>query len=89
VLSSQHDLRAAAEGLRRSPHRLGAVKAHDVEPVFESLHTGLDMVHCALAVVATTVTKVRSARRVPHWRKCAIDTKRISILLHELEAQVM
>ena len=89
MLSTQRDLRATAKGLRRSPDRFGTVIAHDVKPVFVSLDTGLDIVHGALAIIAATVTKVRGARRVPHWRKCAIDTKRISILHQILEMPVI
>jgi hypothetical protein len=89
VLSTQCNLRATAKGLGRSPDRFGAIIAHDVKPVFVSLDTGLDIVHGAFAVIAATVTEVRGARRVPHWRKCAIDTKRISILHQILEMRVI
>ena len=85
VLSTRRDLLPTAKGLGRSPHGLRAVKAHNVESVFEGLDTGLDIVHGALAIVAATVTEVWGARSVPHRRPCTIDTKRISILLQELK----
>ena len=83
------DLRATADGLRRSPHRLGAVKPQDVQPIFESLDTGLDIVDGAFAVVAATVTEVRGACGIPHRRPCSVDTNRISVLHQGLETRMI
>jgi hypothetical protein len=81
VFATQSDLRrATTESLGCGPHRLRAVKAQDVESVFEGLDTGLYIPHLPLAVVATTVTEVRGTLCVPHRRPCRIDTNRVSIL---------
>lgn len=75
---------ATAECLGRGPHRLGAVKAQNVEPVFEGLDTGPDIIQGALAVIATTVTEVQSTHCVPHRRKCGVDTNKISIIKNNI-----
>jgi hypothetical protein len=80
VLATQDDLRATTESLGCGPHGLGAVIAQDVESIFEGLDTGLNIPHPPLAVVATTVTKVRGTLCMPYRRPCRIDTNRVSIL---------
>lgn len=74
------DLRATAERLGRSPYRLGAVKAQDVEPLFESLYARPNIVQGSIAVITATVTEVWRACCVPHRRPCSVHTNRISIL---------
>jgi hypothetical protein len=82
-------LRATTDGLRGSPHRLGAVKAQNIQPIFEGLDTGLDIIYGAFAVVAATVTEVWGACCVPYRRPCSVDTNRISILHQGLETRMI
>jgi len=79
-------VRAATESLGCGPHRLSAVKAQDVESVFECLDAGLNIPHLPLTVVATTVTEVRGTLCIPHRRPCCIDTNRISILQNNISS---
>ena len=66
--------------MRYRPNRLATIISENIEPVLVRLDARPDVDQAALAAIASAVTKVSCARRVPDRQKRRNDTERVGIL---------